>query len=143
NAKTESDSTPRSIDASTVRRSARVPARWPAAVGRRRRRAQRELPSMMIATERATSGSSGSCTGRSGRRLRSRVRRFTRLDLQDFGFLALQQLVDLVHVVVGELLRALLRPALLVVAHFPFANQLLQVLHQVATHVPDRNTSVL
>src|SRR5690349_7413637 len=41
---------PRSIDASTVRRSARVPAWWPSATGSPRRVAHRPLPSMMIAT---------------------------------------------------------------------------------------------
>ena len=52
----DEDWMPRSIAASTVRRSARVPARWPAAVGRPRCLAQRPLPSMMIATDSATSG---------------------------------------------------------------------------------------
>src|SRR5437879_3884880 len=36
--------------ASTMRRTATAPARWPAARGRARRVAQRPLPSMMIAT---------------------------------------------------------------------------------------------
>src|SRR5262249_48190188 len=138
NAKTESDSTPRSIAASTVRRSARVPARWPAAVGKRRRRAQRELPSMMIATDRAISGSSGS-TVLMPRRARILVRRLmcrrllrgkcaalsAALDLENLGFLALQQLVDLVHVVVGQLLRAFFGAPLLVVADVALADQLL------------------
>src|SRR6266545_2512160 len=43
---------PRSGAASTTRRTACAPARWPAARGRPRRVAQRPLPSMMIATWR-------------------------------------------------------------------------------------------
>src|SRR5436190_21661141 len=39
---------------STVRRSARVPARCPSETGRPRSSAQRPFPSMMIATERAS-----------------------------------------------------------------------------------------
>ena len=76
NAKTQRDSTPRSIAASTVRRSAFVPARCPAATGRLRRRAQRPLPSMMIAIERATSGSSCSGPAFAVPRVRSFVMRF-------------------------------------------------------------------
>src|SRR5438309_4975998 len=41
---------PRPGAASTMRRTARAPALWPAARGRPRREAQRPLPSMMIAT---------------------------------------------------------------------------------------------
>src|SRR5207237_1087131 len=72
NAYTVSERTPRSIAASTVRRSARVPARWPATTGRPRRLAQRPFPSMMIATDWATSGSSCSPTGRRAYRVRIR-----------------------------------------------------------------------
>src|SRR5439155_22614869 len=71
-------STPSSIEASTVRRSARVPARWPAAMGSPRRRAQRAFPSRMIATDRASSGSSGSRMLLSPRSVLMRLRRFTR-----------------------------------------------------------------
>ena len=67
NAYTASESTPRSIAASTVRRNAFVPARCPAAIGSPRLRAQRALPSMMIATAWATSGRSGSAAGRTCR----------------------------------------------------------------------------
>ena len=49
------DSTPRSSDASTVRWSARAPARCPAATGSPRFRAQRPFPSMMMATWRGRS----------------------------------------------------------------------------------------
>jgi hypothetical protein len=69
NAYTASDCTPRSIAASTTGRRAREPARCPAATGRPRRFAQRPLPSMMIATARATSGSSCSGAARTCRKV--------------------------------------------------------------------------
>src|SRR4051794_16370469 len=67
---------PRSGAASTVRRRACVPARWPAMAGRPRRRAQRPLPSMMMATAVADSGS-GCSTFESRRSRMSRRRRPT------------------------------------------------------------------
>src|SRR6476646_11094927 len=112
---------PSSIPASTVRRSARVPARRPAAVGSPRRRAQRPLPSMMIATVSATSGRSRSGSGRTRASVQMRVIRFIPLgapplDLHDVGLFAFQEVVDLRHVLVGHLLHALLCGTLLVVA---------------------------
>ena len=74
-AKMERSWMPRSIDASTMRRTVRAPARCPAAVGRRRRLAQRPLPSMMIATVSATSGRSRSGSGRTRASVRIRERR--------------------------------------------------------------------
>src|SRR5689334_3081840 len=82
---------PRSIDASTVRRSARVPAWWPSATGSPRRWAHRPLPSMMIATARGISAGEliarrsygvarrPSLSARRGRP-RGRVSRFCHLD---------------------------------------------------------------
>src|SRR6266498_3317576 len=125
--------------ASTVRRSARVPARWPAPTGRRRHRAQRPFPSMMIAIERATSGSSPSGRGRSARKVLSLVRRLKvrrLLNLHDLGFLALEEVVDPRDMLVRELLHPLLGATLFIVADVPVANELLQVVHRVATHVP-------
>src|SRR5207244_13041103 len=112
---TVSDSMPRSIAASTVRRSARVPSWCPASTGRPRFAAQRPLPSRTIATERGTSP--GPKVG--GRRKRPRIlaRRLRRLNLGDFGFLALEQVVDLLRVVVGQLLDLLLGAALVVLPH--------------------------
>src|SRR5579871_6386135 len=129
---------PRSIAASTVRRSARVPARCPTTVGSPRRRAQRPFPSMMIATVSATSGSwfcSGS--GRTRASVRMRSRKFTAgflaspgrgkaSYLHDLGFLALQKLVDLVDVIVGQLLHPRLGRPLLVVADVAVADELLE-----------------
>ena len=67
NAYTVSDSMPRSIAASTVRRSARVPSRCPASTGRPRSSAHRPFPSRMIATDAGTSP--GSSSGRVRRRI--------------------------------------------------------------------------
>src|SRR5207248_10374546 len=130
-AKTARSWMPTSIAASTMRRTVRAPARWPAAVGRRRFRAQRPLPSRMIATDCATSGSAGSATGRARESVRIRAIRFTglgtpssnrqpslagALDLHDLGFFALQELVDPRGVLVRELLHPPLGRPLLVVA---------------------------
>src|SRR5947209_14699598 len=115
---------PRSIAASTMRRTSRAPARWPAAGGSARFFAQRPLPSMMIATDCATSGRSRSGSERTRESVRIRDSRFTsRSDLHDLGFFALQQLVDLRDMVVGELLHTRLRGALLVVAGVALLDQ--------------------
>src|SRR5262245_42199100 len=112
NAYTVSDSIPRSIAASTVRRSARVPSRCPASTGNPCLVAQRPLPSRMIATERGISDTSG-VRGRPNRP-RIRARRLSGLHLGYFGFLAVEQLVDLLRVLVGELLHPLFGAALVV-----------------------------
>src|ERR1041385_6964682 len=122
--------------ASTVLRSARVPARWPSATGRPWRSAQRPFPSMMIATARA----------RSSRWSAYPPRGFgapSASNLQDFGFLALEQLVDLLRVLVRQLLDALLGPVLLVLADLALVDELLQVVDDVAPHVADGNAPVL
>src|SRR6266536_2263179 len=116
-------STPRSIAASTVRRSARVPARCPSATGSSRLAAQRPFPSMMIATDRATSSRAPTATGSGARRA---------LDLEDLRFLALEQLVDLLRVLVGQLLDALLGAVLLVLPDLTLVHELLAVVHDVA-----------
>src|SRR3954447_532201 len=64
-------------------------------------------------------------------------------DLHDFGFFALQEVVDLAHVVVRQLLDATLGGALLVVADVAVAHQLLEVTHRVAADVPDRDLALL
>src|SRR5690349_22755002 len=106
--------------ASTVRRSARVPARWPSATGRPRRSAQRPLPSMMLVTVRASSSRccSSTATGFGAP---------SASNLHDLGCLALQQLVDLGDVLVGELLDLVLRPVLLVAPDLAVVDELLQV----------------
>src|SRR5262249_56395989 len=104
---------PRSMQASTVRRTALVPARCPSATGTPCRRAQRPLPSMMIATARGRSSpvkssSAVSLTTRGSGALSAS-------DLHDFRFLMLQQLVDRLRVGVGELLHFLFGAPLVVV----------------------------
>src|SRR6185437_15511729 len=144
---------PSEMPASTVRRSARVPARWPAAGGRPRRRAQRPFPSMMIATVSATSGSSRpSGSGRTRARVRMRDRRFTAvlfspsgegLHLHDLGFFALQEVVDLRDMLVGQLLHPALGGVLVVVADLAVLDQVLEVPHHVAADVPDGDPPLL
>src|SRR5215213_7434033 len=119
---------PRSIAASTARRTARVPSRCPSATGRPRRSAQRALPSRMIATLRATSGGSRSPATS---------------DLHDFRLFVLHQVVDRLDVLVGQLLHLVLAATLLVVADLALADELLEVLHDVAAHVPDRDLPLL
>src|SRR6266540_1807025 len=128
--------TPRSIAASTVRRSARVPARCPSATGSSRLAAQRPFPSMMIATDRATSSRapSATATGSGARRA---------LDLEDLRFLALEQLVDLLRVLVGQLLDALLGAVLLVLPDLTLVHELLEVVHDVAADVSDGHAPFL
>src|SRR3954470_23669962 len=133
---------PRSIAASTVRRSARVPSRWPSATGRPRDIAQRPLPSRMIATQ-----PTGPASGSGARGLRKRSSRPTGRaggsDLQNLFFLALQQVVDLVGVVVGQLLHPFLGAVLLVAADLALVDELLQVVHDVAPDVSDGNPPLL
>src|SRR3954454_6631010 len=99
--------TPAFAAAFSVRRTASAPRLWPAVRGSPRARAQRPLPSMMMATCRG-----GCCTPPV-----SPVASFSGLDsgfaepecctsdLQDLFFFAGQGLVDLPHMLVGELLR--------------------------------------
>src|SRR5687767_8401934 len=107
---------------------------------------------MMIATERAASGSRRSPLGLKPVIVRSLVSsRMTSSseiataisDFHDLLFLALQELVDLPRVLVGELLRPLLGPPLLVVPHVAVADEILQVVHQVAADVPHRDAAFL
>src|SRR5215203_3938532 len=119
---------PSSIAASTARRTARVPSRWPSATGSPRFSAQRALPSRMIATLRGASGGSRSAATS---------------DLHDFRLFVLDQVVDRLHVLVGQLLHLLLAPPLLVVADLALAHELLQVLHHVSAHVADRDLPLL
>src|SRR5262245_3077797 len=118
-----------------------------------RRRAQRPFPSMMIATVLATSGRSPSWIGLTRTSLRLRERRFIaarvpapcppdgaasafrRLDLHDLRLFVLQEVVDLVHVVVGHLLHLPLGRPLLVVAHLAVPHQILEVPHHVPADV--------
>src|SRR3954467_7590096 len=127
---------PRSIAASTVRRNARVPSRWPSATGRPRDIAQRPFPSRMIATQRT--GPAG-CSSRCCFRKRSSrpTGRAGGSDLQNLFLFLLQEVVDLVRVVVGQLLHPFLGAALLVAANLALIDELLQVMHDVTADVAD------
>src|SRR3979411_2940006 len=84
---------PRLSAASATRRIASIPALWPITRGSNRSRAQRLLPSMMIAT----------CSG-GGNWL---TRGSWALDLHDLRFFAGRHLVDEGDVAVGDLLELL------------------------------------
>src|SRR5919197_1658298 len=64
-------------------------------------------------------------------------------DFHDLGFLVLQELVDRLRVLVGELLHLVLGAPLLVVADLAVPDELLEVPHDVSAHVPDRHLAVL
>src|SRR3989442_10911574 len=104
NAKSVSTSTPASIAPSTTSRTAFMPARCPSGRGRCRSRAQRPLPSMMMATWRGTAPPSRIFARRSS--LTSDLH-----DLRLFGF---DQLFHELHMVVVELLRLFLGVLLVV-----------------------------
>src|SRR3954469_15892478 len=103
----------------TVCLSVFAPSRWPASTGSPRASAQRAFPSMMIATFSAGS------------------------DFEDFLLLVLEQLVDLVNALVGELLQRFLGAVLVVAAHVAVLLELAQVVHDVAAHVAHRYAAVL
>ena len=62
--------------------------------------------------------------------------------LHDLGLFALQEVLDLRDVLVGELLDAILGAPLLVVADVAVLDELLEVVHDVAAHVSDRDPSL-
>src|SRR4051794_20377372 len=96
----------------TVCLSTFAPWRWPASTGSPRDCAQRAFPSMMIATFKAVGS-----------------------DFEDLLLFVLEQLVDLVHAVVGELLQRLFGAMLVVAAHLALLLELAEVVHDVAPHV--------
>src|SRR5262245_13728809 len=132
---------PRSMDASTVRRTALVPARWPSAIGTPCMRAQRPFPSMMIAIARGASSASSCGSGASVTTRGSGARSAS--DLHDFGFLVLQQLVDRLRVGVGELLHLLLGTPLVVVADVAVPHELLEVTEGISAHLANGDAVLL
>src|SRR5499427_10508482 len=64
-------------------------------------------------------------------------------DLEELGFLVLEQLVHLPHVGVGELVELPLGPANLVLARVPALDQLVQRVLGIAADVADRHPAVL
>src|SRR2546428_10000043 len=147
---------PRSGAASTARRTAAAPSRWPATRGRPRRVAQRPLPSMMIATcsgrgwPRTTASSSASPSPASSTCAR-RPRVLTPcdghlthgLEGQNFLLLLLQELVHLRDVFVGGLLDLVVTTALLVLGDLLVARHRLELVVRLAPNVPDRDTGFL
>src|SRR5690606_442595 len=126
---------PRSRQKSMVRSAARAPARWPTTRGRRRRCAQRPLPSMMTARWRGTGV-------RSGADMRV-MRMADRSDRHQFLFLGLDHLVDVLDRLVGDLLDLVLGAAHVVLADLLFLQQVLDLLVGVAADVADGDLGVL
>src|SRR5688572_14036676 len=126
---------PRSTAASTVLRSARAPSRCPSPTGRPRADAQRPFPSMMIATLRASSEPWLADASVISYCLR-------RSDFHDLGLFHLQEVVDRLRVVVGDLLHLLLGAALLVVADLAVDDEFLEVLHDVTPDVANGHFAV-
>src|SRR3954463_3226097 len=100
-----------------------APCRCPASTGSPRASAQRAFPSMMIATFTA------------------RMRRGS--NREDLLLFVLEQLVDLVDALVGELLECFLGAVLVVAADVALLLELAEVVHDVAPNVADRDPSVL
>src|SRR5947209_1428274 len=87
---------------------------------------------MITATARATSGRPWAAEGSASVRGSKLTTSAWRSNLHDLGFLVLEKVVDLLRVLVGELLDALLGTTLLVRADVAGVDELLQVLHRVA-----------
>src|SRR6266568_2702078 len=145
NAYTVSDSMPRSIDASTMRRRTRVPARWPSATGTPRLSAQRPFPSMMIAIERGTSRLSMRAAGSAfSTTFTVEARSPTgELHLHDLGLFVFQELVDRVRVLLGQLLDALFGAALVVLSDLALTGKLFHMVDGIAADVPHGHAPVL
>src|ERR1700722_1336889 len=125
----------RRAHSSTILRTTLMLARWPAGRGRTRRRAHRPLPSMMMAT--CCGDSSLVFTGKTGSAWRNTGDRL--LDLHQFLFLVRHRLIDVRHMLVGELLNVILRATVLVLRDELFLEHLLQVVHHFAAHVAHRD----
>src|SRR5688572_8464868 len=101
-----------------------MPWTWPARTGSPRSRAQRRLPSAMMATCRGPSASDTS-------------------DLQDLGFLAVRAAVDRLDVAVGEPLQVLELAPFLVLGQVAVAQRLLQVVGRLASMVSNLDARLL
>src|SRR6476620_5537557 len=121
---------PCSMQKSMHRFTARAPARWPMARGRRRRSAQRPLPSMMTARwrgPRAGDASEGMATVS---------------DRHQFFFLVLHHVVDVLDRLVGQLLDLVLAAAFFVFGDLLVLQQFLDLVVRVAADVADRDLGV-
>src|SRR4051794_21189245 len=121
NAYTVSSVTPSFTASLTVCFSVLAPCRWPARTGSPRASAQRPFPSMMIATFTTSVAS----------------------DFEKFLLFALEQFVDLVDALVGELLERFLGAVLVVAADVALLLELAQVVHDVAAYVAHGHATVL
>src|SRR5205807_4201107 len=130
NANSVSTCTPASIAPSTTSRTAFIPARCPSGRGRWRSRAQRPLPSMMMATCRGTAPPSRVFARRSS----------DTSHLHDLHFFGLDHLIHRLHVVVVQLLHVLLGVLLLVVGH---VLGLLDAGDRLGAGVPNRHAPLL
>src|SRR4051794_10733486 len=117
---TVSSETPRSTASRRRAFTQSAPARWPSTTGSPRACAQRPLPSVMMATYCAETS-----------------------DLEDLGFLGLEQRVELADLLVRELLQLRLGAVLLVGARLARLLELAQVVHAVAADVADGHAAVL
>src|SRR5438552_10437530 len=162
NAKSVRNSTPRSTHERTVARNASTPLRCPATRGRRRCLAQRPLPSMMMATCRGTSRTSGTPRvelvndiglGQSvfskrheraecapANTLREKV--WAKSNGEQIGFLRMQNLVDFTYVSVRELLHVFLRSPFLVLGNRLRLEQVLEVGDRIATDIAHGDAGV-
>src|SRR3982074_2121880 len=120
---------PRLSAASATRRIASLPALWPLQRGSRRSRAQRLLPSMMIAT----------CSG--GGNWLTRVS--WGLDLHDFGFFARRHLVDQGDIPVGELLQLVTAAMRFIGRNLFLLFEGLDAVHLLPTDVANRDVRAL
>src|SRR5262245_58901237 len=115
---------PRSTASRSRALTVSAPASCPCSTGSPRCWAQRPLPSVMMATYVALIAGE-SPPGRLLPAKRARRARFRRSHFEDLGFLALQEGVELLDLVVGQLLQRLLRTVLVVGAGLARVAQLL------------------
>src|SRR5690606_23418611 len=126
---------PRSRQKSTVRSAARAPARWPTTRGRRRRCAQRPLPSMMTPRWRGPGARAGEDT--------AVLRMADRSDRHQFLFLGLDHVIDILDRLVGDLLDVVLGTTHVVLGDLLFLQQVLDLLVGVAADVAHGDLGVL
>src|SRR5580692_11699339 len=111
----------RCAHSSTILRTTLTLARWPATRGRPRDRAQRPLPSMMIAT----------CCGESAMGVFG-VRVLLRSDLHQLLFLVRHGLIDVRDVLVRQFLNVILGAPVIVLRNELFLEHFLQLAHDFA-----------
>src|SRR6476661_1104800 len=111
-------------------RTARMPAWCPSGRGRARPLAHRPLPSMMTAMWAGTEP----CDW-----IRRRRSSPIRSDFHDLGFFGVNEAVDLLDVLVGELLDVLLGPRLVVLGHLL---ELLDLAHRLGARVAHRDAAL-